>query len=123
MSQAVLEMEAPTMVITWPRDLLRQIESMARRRGVEADALVVEAVEQYLKQPEEVSKARTKLRELLKHMDTSEDMLETLREVRQKASETIEAHQDWFDVVAAGGATRKWHSPENKTEPMNESLP
>ncbi len=93
MSQAVLEREVPTMVITWPENLLRQIEGMARHRGIEADTLVVEAVEQYLKQPEGVSEARRKLRELSKRMDTSRDMLETLRAVRRKASAAIEAHQ------------------------------
>ena len=118
MSQAVLEREVPTMVITWPEDLLRRIQGMARRRGVEADTLVVEAVEQYLKQPEGVSETRKKLRELSKRMDTSRDMLETLREVRRKASETIKAHQDWFDLVAAGGATRKWRSLEKNVDPL-----
>ncbi len=36
------------MVIAWPKGLLRRIQDMARRQGIEVEELVVETVDRYL---------------------------------------------------------------------------
>jgi len=94
MSQAVLE--TPTMVITWPRDLLRQIESMAQRRGIKAEELVVETMDRYLQtSAAEASPARQELREVLYRAGQPVDMMSLLCESRQETYNVIEAHEDW----------------------------
>lgn len=96
MSQVVLEMEAFTMVITWPRGLLNRIQDMARRRGIEAEELVVETVDRYLQTPAaEASSARQELREALYRAGQPADMMSLLREARQETHDVVQAHEDW----------------------------
>ncbi|MBC8450259.1 MAG: hypothetical protein H8D78_21205 [Chloroflexi bacterium] len=96
MSPAVLEMEASTMVITWPKELLNRIQDIARRRSIEAEELVVETVDRHLQTPgAEASSARQELREALSRIGQPVDMMSLLREVRQEAYDVVQAHEDW----------------------------
>ena len=56
-------------VITLPEPLLQQASETARQKGIEVDALVIEAVERYLEEQREepISEARKELRKLLQH--------------------------------------------------------
>lgn len=91
-------------VITLPGPLLQQASEAARQKGIEVDALVIEAVERYLEERREepVSEARRKLRELAKRMKPSENFFDGLAEARQQAYDTIMANQEWFDLTAGG---------------------
>ena len=65
-------------VITLPELLLRQASETARQKGIEVDALVIEAVERYLEQQREepVSEARKELRKHLRRKKKTVDFME-----------------------------------------------
>lgn len=96
-------------VITLPEPLLQQASEAARQKGVEVDALVIEAVERYLEEQREyrVSEARRKLRELAERMKPSENFFDGLAEARQQAYDTIMANQEWFDLTAGEATARE----------------
>jgi hypothetical protein len=89
-------------VIALPESLLQQASEAARQKGVEVDALVIEAVERYLEEQRKgrVSEAQRKLRELTKRMKPSENFFDGLAEARQQAYDTIMANQEWFNLTA-----------------------
>jgi len=96
-------------VITLPEPLLQQVSETARQKGIEVDALVIEAVERYLEEQREepVSEARRKLRELTKRMKPSENFFNGLAEARQQAYDTIMANQEWFNLPAGETTDRE----------------
>jgi hypothetical protein len=73
-------------VITLPEPLLQQASATARQKGIEVDALVVEAVERYLEEQREepISEARRKLHELAKRMKPSKNFFDGLAEARHQ---------------------------------------
>jgi ABC-type transporter Mla subunit MlaD len=89
-------------VITLPEPLLQQASETARQKGIEVDALVIEAVEHYLEEQrgDRLSEAGRKLRELTKRMKPSENFFDGLAEARQQAYDTIMANQEWFSLTA-----------------------
>jgi len=89
-------------VITLPESLLRQASETARQKGIEVEALVIEAVERYLVEQREelVSEARKELRKLLRHKKKTVDFMEEVHQERARAREMEEANQDWIDLVA-----------------------
>jgi uncharacterized coiled-coil protein SlyX len=99
-------------VITLPEPLLQQASETAHQRGIEVDALVIEAVERYLveQREEPISEARRKLRELTKRMKPSENFFDGLAEARQQAYDTIMANLEWFNLTA--GETADWEALE-----------
>lgn len=92
-------------VITLPEPLLQQASEAARQKGIEVDALVIEAVERYLEEQREyrVSEARRKLREFAERMKPSKNFFDGLAEARQQAYDTIMANQEWFDRLSRSG--------------------
>lgn len=99
-------------VITLPESLLQQASETARQKGIEVDALVIEAVKRYLEEQREepISEARRKLRELTKRMKPSENFFDGLAEARHQAYDTIMANQEWFNLTA--GETTEQESLE-----------
>lgn len=96
-------------VITLPEPLLQQASETAPQKGMEVDALVIEAVERYLEGQREyrVSEARQKLRELAERMKPSENFFDGLAEARQQVYDTVMASQEWFDLTAGETTDRE----------------
>jgi len=94
--------------ITLPEPLLRQASETARQKGIEVDALVIEAVERYLQEQQEepVSEARKELRKLLERKKKTVDFMEEVHQARAWAREVEEANQDWIDLVTSQGSER-----------------
>jgi tRNA-dihydrouridine synthase len=90
-------------VITLPEPLLQQASEAARQKGIEVDALVIEAVERYLEEQREksVSEARKELRKLLRRKKKTADFMEQVHQARDWAREVEEANQDVADLISA----------------------
>jgi hypothetical protein len=90
-------------VITLPGPLLQQASEAARQKGIEVDALVIEAVERYLEERREepVSEARKELRKLLQRKKKTVDFMEEVHQARAWAREVEETNQDWIDLVTS----------------------
>lgn len=90
-------------VITLPEPLLQQASEVARQKGVEVDALVIEAVERYLEEQrgEPISEARKELRKLLQRKKETVNFEEEVHQARAWAREVEEANQDWIDLVTS----------------------
>jgi len=88
-------------VITLPEPLLQQASEAAHQKGIEVDALVIEAVERYLEEQREksVSEARKELRKLLRRKKKTAAFMEEVHQARDWAREVEEANQDWIDLV------------------------
>jgi hypothetical protein len=95
-------------VIILPEPLLQQASETARQKGIEVDALVIEAVERYLQEQQEepVSEARKELRKLLERKKKTVDFMEEVHQARAWAREVEEANQDWIDLVTSQGSER-----------------
>ncbi len=90
--------------ITLPEALTKQVKIAAHQKGLEADELVIEAVEQYLAQEPlpTAAKARQRLWQLLKHKKETGDFMTAVHEAKAQAYELVEANQDWIDATASG---------------------
>lgn len=90
--------------ITLPEALTKQVEIAAHQKGLEADELVIEAVERYLAQeplPATVE-TRQRLWQLLKHKEETGDFMTAVHKAKAQAYELIEANEDWIDAVTSG---------------------
>ena len=90
-------------VITLPEPLLQQASETARRKGIEVNALVIEAVERYLEEQrkEPILEVRKELRRLLRHKKKTVDFMEEVHQARAWAREVEEANQGWIDLVTS----------------------
>jgi post-segregation antitoxin (ccd killing protein) len=90
-------------VITLPEPLLQQASETARQKGIEVDALVIEAVERYLEEQREepVSEAWKELRKLLQHKKKTINFMKEVHQARAWAREVEEANQDVADLISA----------------------
>ena len=105
-------------VITLPEPLLQQVSETARQKGIEVDALVIEAVERYLQEQQEepVSEARKELRKLLERKKKTVDFMEEVHQARAWAREVEEANQDWIDLVTSQGTEHGHVAAEKNAE-------
>ena len=105
-------------VITLPEPLLQQASETARQRGIEVDALVIEAVERYLEEQrqEPVSEAREQLRKYLRHKKKTVNFMKEVHQARAWARKAEEANQDWIDLTSPLSPEHGGVAAEGSTE-------